>query len=200
MDTATVAVIATSSVAGLSIAANLLQHARTLKHERQLTDLGHVRDVLDDAAVLLHRIAYILDSVRMALIQTPMTFFEDEKRAQTYRVLRRSGEECDALRERLTIRLGEDHDAVSAFTKLDSAVLEIFRCLDLIRFETETPPDPGSATSQVRGIVERKRDEIDQYRAAFDGHRAEFMRAAHGAAGARLPGERRHWPLWRSTN
>jgi hypothetical protein len=51
MDTATVSVIASSTVAVAAIGATWLQHRASLKHERTVVDLDNVRDVLDSHPV-----------------------------------------------------------------------------------------------------------------------------------------------------
>jgi len=186
VDTASVAVIASSTVAVAAIGAGWLQHRGSLKHQRKLADLGNVRDVLDDAAALLHRVAYVLDDVRLALTQYEGGFFRAESRVETYRKLERCGQECDALRERLAVRLGRRHEAVKTFAEADEAVLTIYRALGVIKLEVDPPPDP-SAAKQVATIVNAKRDEITEQGVVFDERRVDFMAAAHGTAGAELP-------------
>lgn len=196
MTTETVAVISSSSVAALAIVANLVQHRGRVKHERELHDLDNVRDVLDDGAELLHRIAYVLDDVRLGLIQYGAGFFKEEKRVATFNELKQLGREADALLARLAVRLGEDHEVVKAFEGADEVVLAIYRALDMIRFESDPAPDDPYAKQQVRKIIDAERDKITASRETFDTHRDDFMKAASRTAGARLPSTRRRWWNW----
>jgi hypothetical protein len=190
--TETVAVISSSSVAALAIVANLFQYRGRVKHERELHDLDNVRNVLDDAAELLHRIAYVLDNVQLGLTQYGAGFFKDEKRVATYDKLEQVGREADGLRARLAVRLRVDHEVVKAFTEANEAVLAIYRALGMIRFESDPPPDP-TAEKQVREIIDAERDKITAGRKSFDKRRDDFMNAASRTAGARLPSARRRW-------
>src|SRR4051794_35023695 len=49
------AIVVPNIVAGTAIVTNWLQKQRELSADRRLTDLAHVRDVLDDCAVELHK-------------------------------------------------------------------------------------------------------------------------------------------------
>jgi len=186
VDTETVAVITSSIVALAAIGAGWLQYRGGLTHERELADLDNIRGVLDDAAALIHRVAYVLDDVRLGLLQHGRKFFESEQRVETHRKLERCGQEGDALIARLEGRLGPDHEAVKTFTQANEAVLDIYRALGLIRLESDPPPDP-SAAAQVATIVDEQRDRIIQSRTAFDDRRRAFTDAAYRTTGVRLP-------------
>jgi hypothetical protein len=182
-----IAIVAPSAVAITAIIVGWKQHEGTVAQQRQLADLDNVRGVLDDAAALLHRVAYVLEEVRVGLSAYGGGFFKDEQRVETYRKLERCGQECDALRERLAVRLGRDHEAVQTFTHTDDAALAIYRALGLIRLEVDPPPDPGAGAQEVAKFVRQQRDEIVEHRATFDKRREDFMDAAHRTAGAQLP-------------
>ena len=83
MDTATVSVVASSVVAVAAIASTWLQHRAGLKHERTVVDLDNVRDVLDEGAVVLHRIAYVLDDLRSQLTPRSMRSVADRAELPT---------------------------------------------------------------------------------------------------------------------
>jgi hypothetical protein len=188
MDAETVlAIVAPSAVAITAIVFGWKQHQGSLQQQRKLADLENVRGVLDDAAALLHRVAYVLDDVRVGLIQYGSGFFKAESRVETYMELERCGQECDAVRERLAVRLGAEHDAVKTFKDTDQAVLDIYRALISLRLYVEPPPDPGHGANQVAELVDQLREAITEKRAKFDQHRVDFMDAAQRTAGAQLP-------------
>lgn len=186
MTTETVAIVVSGAVAVAAIIATWHQHSRGLGHERKLADLASVRDLLDEAAVALHRVTYVLDDVRSSLTQYGgVRFFKTDDGTTTYEQLGEHGRELDALLERLSVRLGPEHEAVSAFKAADEAVLQVWRAAGLLRLEPESDGDEA-ASRQIERLNNEKRDAIEGDRGAFDAARERFVAAAHGAAGSRL--------------
>jgi hypothetical protein len=186
MSTETVAIIVPGVVAVAAILATWHQHLRGRTHERELADLANVRDVLDEAAVALHRVAYVLDDVRSYLTQYGgVSFFKTDNGTTTYELLGSQGRDLDALVERLSVRFGAEHDVVTAFSEADGAVLRIWRAAGLLRQEPESDGHAGAAR-QIRALNNEKEQAIRVEREEFDGARKRFVAAAHDAAGSRL--------------
>jgi hypothetical protein len=59
-----VAVIAPSAIAIAAIGSSAWQHVTNVRAQRQSGDLNEVRGVLDEAVVLLHRVAYDMDDAK----------------------------------------------------------------------------------------------------------------------------------------
>jgi len=93
MDAATaIAIAAPNAVAATAIVLGWLQHRGRLDQDRRLIDLDNVRDVLDEAALALHRVAYVLDDVRSYLLQYGgASFFKTDDGTMTYKKLGASG-------------------------------------------------------------------------------------------------------------
>jgi hypothetical protein len=182
------AIVAPSAVAIAAIIVGYKQQSRGLEHERKLADLANVRDLIDDAAVHLHRVEYALDAVRRHLGRNQFRFFADAEGQELFLAVERAGEEFDVLRERLAVRLGEDHEAVTRITEANQAVPEIFRALERLKLL----PDPKSRLEerQIERLFKRNDAKITAQREAFDGGRREFMHAAQRTAGAQLPTSR----------
>lgn len=186
MDTATVSVIASSTVAVVAIGATWLQHRASLKHERTVVDLDNVRDVLDEAAVALHRTAYVLDDLRSRLTQhRPIPFFHSDDGTELYRRLGDHGEVLDALLERVSVRLGRDHDVAKALSAADGAFLKIYRAVGLLRLE-DLADESEAARRQVERIEREQMEKVGLNRERFDKAREWFIGAAQRLAGARL--------------
>ena len=151
------------------------ERQRTEKHERTLTDLGAARDVIEDGAVELHRVAYVLDDLR-----GPRTKTLDVVRTE----LSDFGKHFDEVSERLKVRLGPDHDVTRAFVGAANATLEIFRAVGMIR--DEPPAEEPHVRRQVRQYKQDQRDRIDAERERFDQHRNEFIQAAAHLAAVKV--------------
>jgi hypothetical protein len=182
----TLAIVVPNLVAAIAIVAGWRQHAQGIREGRRLSDLDNVRSVLDDAAVALHKAAYALNDIRMALTEHGRAFFATEERAKPYRALRRDGEQLDALAERLKVRFGREHELVTAFARADEAVLAIFRALELIRLEPPATSGDQYAEAQIEAMFREQVDVISNQREDFDAARSDFLDTAHRAAGAQL--------------
>jgi hypothetical protein len=184
MDTPTVSIVATSTVAVAAIISTYFQHRANMKHQRSLSDLDDLRGVLDDGAVALHQCAYSLDDLRSQMTQhRPVSFFHSEDGADLYRRIEGEGKALDALLERMSVRLGRGHEVAKAFSAADGAFLKIYRAAGLLRLE-----DPGdgsqSSRDQVRQFERKQAETIEISRERFDKAREWFIAASQRLAGA----------------
>lgn len=146
------------------------ERQRTLEHERTLADLEAARVVIEEGAIALHRVAYILDDLRGPT---------SRKREDVRERLREFGERFDELSERLKVRLGPDHEVTRKLVGANEAVLEIFRALSMMGLEE--PAEEAHVRRDIAQFMDKQRERIDTARERFDAHRKEFI-----AAGARL--------------
>jgi hypothetical protein len=185
--TETVAIVVPAVVALAAIGSTAYQHLRGLRHQRQLVDLDNVRDVLDEAAVALHAVAYSLDDIRSSLVQhNGVLFFKSPEGTEMYTELGARGKALDALHERLSLRLGRGCEVVTAFKAADEAALGIWRAAGGLRLEPEANGSHVVSDEMAR-ISQQRRSEIEAEREAFDSAREAFLRPAYASAGARLP-------------
>jgi hypothetical protein len=127
--------------------------------------------MLGEGAIVLHRVAYALDSVRARLTAFGERFFESEERARPFEALRYLTEEMDALTERFSEELGSDHEAVSAFVSARGAVQGIVETIDLFK----GPGAGGAADAPL--APEEVLERIEEKRTVFDASRDRFMDA-----------------------
>jgi hypothetical protein len=186
--------VAANLVAIAAIVAGQKQNRATLEQQGRLADLSSVRDLIDTTAAHLHVVMTALNNVRLRLITQGQGFFESkegEERPEGTQLLRQlsdAGDELDVLCVRLTVWLGEEHQAVVKLTELDEAVLAIWRALEGIRFNVDRQSaDTDYGRRWVRDYFREQHEAITRQRGIFDAARVEFIRAAHQAAGAQLP-------------
>ena len=177
--------LAANVVALGAVGAGLWQHHETLKSQRRLADLDNVRGLLDEAAVALHRAAYVLDEVRSGVTQHTPSFFTSESGTEVYTDLGKCGKDLDALMERLRVRFGRGRPVVTAFERADEAFLDIYRAAGLVRLE-EPPEAAPPEAHEVRRFYDEIRDRLTTQREHFDKARDAFVDAANQAAGADL--------------
>ena len=190
VDTATIAVISSGTVAVLTIVAADLRDRRSLKHARTLTDLDSVRGVLDEAASSLHETGYALRDVRVGLADYGGAFFEDDDRVKYYEDLGSAGKELDHLLERLKIRFGPAHEVVTTFAAANVAVLESYRTLWGLRRESKPREGDERAQREWHDRVAEQRDRVTAQRELFEAKWEQFIDAAQAVAGADLPKRR----------
>ncbi|HKI86227.1 MAG TPA: hypothetical protein VKA53_05745 [Thermoanaerobaculia bacterium] len=186
MSTEAVAVVATSAVALATIGSQFLQQRRGHKHDRELSDLASVRGDMAEAAAVLHRMEYALDDALRSLRAWGVAFFEDEEREAPYKTLERVGREADVLRGRLRILFGPDHAVALAFDEANTAMLDAFRALWMVKME----PPAEQGTLERRESAQWVRDQgvkVVAARERFGLAQEQFTAAAHSAAGAWLP-------------
>ena len=147
-----------------------------LEHERRMADLAAVRDVVEEGAVHLHRVAYVLDDVRSHLMS---------KLDEWHAKLTEFGERYDELSERMKVRLGPDHEVTREFVGAGESVLDIYRAIGMIRLEP--PAEEAHVRVDRQNAINEQRQRITNARERFDTHRAGFIDAAARTAGAILP-------------
>jgi hypothetical protein len=151
-----------------------------LEHDRQVADLEAVREVVEEGAIRLHRVAYALDPVKQDL---------EGNARKALAALEPLGRDSDELVERMKVRLGQDRDLAREFESANEATLDAFRAvqrvvvLHLPHIERGTEPGVRQATK----LLERDRNVLTNARERLDGHRAEFIDAAARTVGANLP-------------
>jgi hypothetical protein len=97
------------------------QSRQTIGQQRTLADLAATRDVLEASAVHLHRIAYVLNDVKLDLPRNARA---------AGATLAGLGKSYDELSERVKVRLGPDHEATREFVAAGSAALNMWRAID----------------------------------------------------------------------
>lgn len=101
----------------------------------------------------------MLDDLRSQLTQRrPIPFFHSNDGTKLYQRLGDHGELLDALLERVSVRLGRDHDVAKALSAADGAFLKIYRAVGLLRLE-----DLGDESEGARRQVERiEREQVEK--------------------------------------
>lgn len=130
-----------------------------------------VPSVLGDGAILLHRVAYALDSVRARLTAYGERLFESEERTRPLEDLRRLTQEMEGLTEELSEEFGADHEAVAALAAARVAAQEIIETLD--RFKGPVPQGATDVPTSPEDALYR----IEEPRTNFDASRDRFMAA-----------------------
>jgi hypothetical protein len=152
-------------VALAAIGSGAWQQKRGFSHERVVRDIDHVRGLLDDAAMALHRASYARDDVMRA---GPAVAGKTEGVAAK---IAATGTTLDELADRLAVRFGPDADATTKFREAADAL----RAIDI---EIGRP--------EGFDIVEQ----FQAYQSAsgrFDAARAAFLAVAAKTAGVELP-------------
>jgi hypothetical protein len=161
-----------SVVALAAIGSAVWQQGRGFGHERKMADLEAVRRLLDDAAIALHDADYARAEVQSAHIQEGRWLAQ--RRGESVQELHEAGKSLDRLRERLTVRLGADHEVVKQFRAADEALLEMYR-------KASTPERLiGDDPLEWHQAIDAASDRFTEARDAF-------LAAAAKTAGARLP-------------
>jgi hypothetical protein len=153
-------------VALAAIGAGAWQQKRGFSHEREVRDTDHVRGLLDDAAIALHRASYARDDVMRV---GPAVAVKTEGVAAK---IAATGTTLDELGGRLAVRFGPDADAATKFREAADA-------LRAVEIAIHIPP----------GFVDQA-DQFQRFQAAsgrFDAARAAFLAAAAKTAGVKLP-------------
>lgn len=186
MDAGSVIAVAGAQIVALAaIGAGFWQQRKGFVHERKLADLESVRDLMSEAAAILHRVEYALDSANSTLTEWGAAFFEGEEREKPYRQLEEVGREMDGVLGQLRIRFGPGHPATVAFADADAAMLDVFRALGLVK--VEDPAIKGSYEErEVVEMVAQQRDRVRTGRENFGIAQEQFVAEAYAAAGAKL--------------
>jgi hypothetical protein len=141
--------------------------------------------LLDEAAVALHRAAYVLDEVRTQVTQHTPDFFKSERGTEVFVDLGVCCQDQDALVERLRVRFGRSHAVVAGFERADEAFLDIYRAAGLVRLEPESDGSPA-ANEMIRDFHDKQRSRLKEQRDRFDQARNDFIDATSEVAGADL--------------
>jgi len=133
--------------------------------------------VLGEAAIVLHRVACALDSVRSRLTEHGAGFFETEQRARPYEDLKQLGHEIEALADRLSVKLGREHEATAAFASARVAVQDIVEALGRL-----SDPDRHGALG-LQKLADETIEHVEDQRTRLDACRNRFMDAMGDAPG-----------------
>ena len=185
MDSTLALGLAANVVALGAVGAGLWQNRETLMTQRRLADLDNVRGLLEEAAVALHRAAYVLDEVRTQVTQHTPGFFKSERGTEVFADLGERGKDQDALVERLRVRFGRSHAVATAFERADEAFLDIYRAAGSARIEPDSDGSPA-ANDMIRDFHDKIRSRLKEQRDRFDEARNDFIDAAGEAVGADL--------------
>lgn len=158
------------------------ERGRTFEHERTLSDLAAVRDVIEEGAVYLHRVAYALDLVKQDL---------EGNAKRAHAKLGELGMTYDEISERLKVRLEPRHEVAQKFMGAVEATLEAARIVErVVDLHLPHLAQAGSAAKQAMTLLDQDRGGLTKARLRFDAHRREFIDAAACIAGANLPSRR----------
>jgi hypothetical protein len=182
-----VSALVTGAVAITAIVAGEHRHRSSLRHTRELADLDNVRDVLDEIVVALHEMEYLLNEIRVELIEHGLSFFESEDRVAIYDEFTKVGIRLDRHLERLKIRLGPSHGSVAALEATSRAAIAIHHSLKLIKLEENKPVlRDEDALNELRAFFAEQEKAIASERKQFDVAHSDFVAKAQRAAGANL--------------
>jgi hypothetical protein len=181
-----VALLAANLVTLAVAAAGFWRQRRGFAHDRELSDLESVRSVMADAAAVLHRMEYALDDALATLRGWGAAFFESEEREKPYKVLEAVGREADLLKGQLRVLFGPEHLVAVAFSNANTAMLDAFRGLWMVKMEP--PAERGTPSQQeVREFERQQGERVETARDNFAAAQEQFVKAAHTAGGAKLP-------------
>jgi hypothetical protein len=93
----------------------------SLLHDRTLSDLAAVRDVIEEGAIYLHRVSYAFDRARREMN-------DDVERAHA--ALVEIGPTYDEISERLKVRLAPHHEVAQKFAGAVEAGLDAARAIE----------------------------------------------------------------------
>jgi hypothetical protein len=155
------------------------QSTLRLGQERTLADLAAVRDVIEQGAIHLHRVAYALDPVKLDL---------EANAREAHAALEPLGREYDELVERLNVRLGPDHEVVREFAGANDATLDAFPAVQrVVKLHLQHIESGGLAAKQATVLLDKDRDVLTAARERFDRHRGLFIDSGARTAGGKLP-------------
>ncbi len=116
-----------SLVALAAIGFAVWQQHRGFVHTRVLADLADTRGVFDEAAMALHRASYARGRTQQAFLDHGEWL--GECAADVMGEFGSAGKELDLIRERLAIRLGEDHETVQRVDAANAALRTALKAL-----------------------------------------------------------------------
>jgi tellurite resistance protein len=179
-----IAIIAATG-AIVAVVVGWVQANATLKQNRELTDLGAVRSVLDEAVVGL------LDaSTQIARIRE----FKDRPGhlEPVWEAAERAGRGIATELERLKVRFGLEHPIVKSFEGTVAACLAVTKAanemIDRKKIGMNTEPRDEAAAKHAALNARRKQSPgiIEQESERFESERKRFIGTAHSLAGTKL--------------
>jgi hypothetical protein len=186
---AIISVVSSSGVAAAAIWSGIWRQGRSFRHERELADRAAGRELLARTVAVLHRAEYAIDDAVAALTRYGAGMFDDdhEDRAAPYFKVEEVGRELDQVRGEVAIFMGPKHQATEALEQVGANFLDAYRAMGMIRLEGSA--DPGTAAArEAADFVGSQRRRASDARDGFKLSQAHFIRAAHAAVGAVLPG------------
>ena len=154
------------------------QAQQRLSHDRTLVDLASAREVCEDGAIYLHRVAYALDPAKQDVIG---------RGAESYAEVSVLGKQYDEVSERMKVRLGTDHEVTRPFVGAGEAALDATRALDRIVNLHLPSLERGDelVAKQVQPLLDQAEQVVTEARARFDSHRSQFIEAASRSFGTK---------------
>ena len=154
------------------------QAQQRLTHDRTIVDLASARDVCEDGAIYLHRVAYALDPAKQDIIG---------RASESYVEMSELGKRYDEVSERMKVRLGPDHNVTRPFVGAGEAALDATRALERIVKLHLPQMESGNelAAKQVEPLVDRDEQVVTNARSRFDAHRSQFIEAASRSFGTK---------------
>jgi hypothetical protein len=152
-----------------------------------MADRDAVRDALSETAAVMHRAEYAIDAVSAALLGFGSTMFDPDhpERARPQSELEAVGRELDQALGRLRILLGPRSNVTLAAEDANTALLDGFRAVGLIRLED--PDGEGRRANRIADRNDELVDRVQQARENFKIAEEQFVERAHAAVGADLP-------------
>jgi hypothetical protein len=176
-----IAIIAAAG-AIVAVVVGWVQANAALKQNRELTDLGAVRSVLDEAAVGL------LDaSTQIARIRELKDRPEQMKPA--WEAAERAGKRITTELERLKVRFGLEHPIVKSFEATVVACSAVTNAAHKMIDQKGTGfpvPKDGARLAALNTGREQGPGIIEQESECFESERKRFMGSAHSLAGTKL--------------
>jgi hypothetical protein len=179
-----IAIIA-AGVAMIAVVIGWLQANSTLRQNRELTDLGVVRSVLDDAVVGL-----LNASTQIARIQE---LKESPERLQPpWEAAVHATKIIAAELERLKVRFGLGHPLVESFEATVAACSKVTEATDRMierkkmGINTESAEKAAAKRNELDARRKQSRIAIEQESERFNSERKRFIEAAHALAGTKL--------------
>ena len=167
-----------STMAGLGgLVFGWWQARQKLTHDRDLVDLASARDVCEEGAIYLHRVAYGLDPLKLTVM---------DNAAGVHEAMSRLGKDYDEASERVKVRLGPEHEATRKFVGAGEAALEATRAVERVAvLHAPHIQAGGTGAKQAMRLLEDDEAKIVAARSSFDTHRSEFVEIAAREFGAK---------------
>jgi hypothetical protein len=144
--------------------------AQQLEHDRELADLADTRALFDEAVVALQDADEVRHRATQAVFQHGQ--WTGERAPDAVQEVAVIATSLGPIRQRLAVRFGDEHDAVRGVHAVQLALREVAHLLSL-------PPDHADVRESWTATQHAAK--------RFEDTRAELVRIAVRAVGARLP-------------